>query len=232
VDGEVRPSLPRRRTRRPREERRSEILAIARKVFAERGYDAASVAEIARRGGVVEGTVYAYFPTKRDLLVEVLRGFYEPLIAEAEASLKQIRGAESRLRFLIARQLRAFTQDLDLCRLVIREIRPDLELYGDAVHGLNRRYTAVALETIEQGIRDGELRADLVPSVVRDLIYGGIEHAVWGFVFSGEPVDVETVTDQLARAVLSGILAREAPAERTAERLERVLTKLEERIAG
>jgi AcrR family transcriptional regulator len=228
----VRPSLPRRRTRRPREERRSEILAIARKVFAERGYDAASVAEIARRGGVVEGTVYAYFPTKRDLLVEVLRGFYEPLIAEAEASLKQIRGAESRLRFLIARQLRAFTQDLDLCRLVIREIRPDLELYGDAVHGLNRRYTAVALETIEQGIRDGELRADLVPSVVRDLIYGGIEHAVWGFVFSGEPVDVETVTDQLARAVLSGILAREAPAERTAERLERVLTKLEERIAG
>lgn len=224
--------LPRRRTRRPREERRSEILAIARKVFAERGYDAASVAEIARRAGVVEGTVYAYFPTKRDLLVEVLRGFYEPLIAEAEASLKQIRGAESRLRFLIARQLRAFTQDLDLCRLVIREIRPDLELYGDAVHGLNRRYTAVALETIEQGIRDGELRDDLVPSVVRDLIYGGIEHAVWGFVFSGEPVDVETVTEQLARAVLSGLLAREEPAERAAERLERVLTKLEERITG
>lgn len=224
--------LARRRTRRPREERRSEILAIARKVFAERGYDAASVAEIARRAGVVEGTVYAYFPTKRDLLVEVLRGFYEPLIAEAEASLKQIRGAESRVRFLIARQLRAFTQDLDLCRLVIREIRPDLELYGDAVHGLNRRYTAVALETIEQGIRDGELREDLVPSVVRDLIYGGIEHAVWGFVFSGESVDVETVTDQLARAVLSGILAREEPAERTADRLERVLTKLEERITG
>lgn len=55
----------RRRARRPRAEREREILAAARAVFSEKGYADGSVAEIARRVGVVEGTVYTYFDTKR-----------------------------------------------------------------------------------------------------------------------------------------------------------------------
>ncbi len=55
------------------EARRDELAAVALKLWAERGYDKTSVAEIAREAGVAKGTFYLYFESKQSLLVEVLR---------------------------------------------------------------------------------------------------------------------------------------------------------------
>lgn len=52
--------------------RRQDILAAAQRLFFEHGYAAASVAEIADCAGVAEGTVFNYFPTKGDLLLELM----------------------------------------------------------------------------------------------------------------------------------------------------------------
>ena len=93
----------------PRRLRRAaEILAAGREVFMEKGFERASVSEIASRVGVVEGLVYSYFPTKRDLLNQVLRGMYEPLIQEISDGFSRIHGLRSRLRFLVWRHLRVY----------------------------------------------------------------------------------------------------------------------------
>jgi AcrR family transcriptional regulator len=221
----------RRRTRRPRAEREAEILEAARGAFAEGGYGATSVGEIAARAGVVEGTVYSYFESKRALLIAVMRCFYEELIADTESGLAAVEGAENRLRFVIRRHVQTFTADLGLCRVIIREARPDLALYDEAILELNRRYTGVALRVLEEGVRDGTFRADLAPGVIRDLLYGGIEHAVWRFVFGDGELDPGGLADQLAGALLSGIRAvptRET--EATVIRLERAVARLESRI--
>jgi len=228
------PAPQRRRTRRPRAEREAEILAAAREVFAEQGYAAAAVAEVASRAGVVEGTVYSYFESKRALLIAVMRGFYEELIAETERGLQAVRGTENQLRFVIRHHLDTFARDLGLCRVIVSEARPDVALYDEAILELNRRYTGLALRVLEEGVRDGTLRPDLVPSVIRDLLYGGIEHAVWRFVFTGAPLDAAAVADQLADALLSGILVRPAVSTDATEaaviRLERAVARLESRI--
>lgn len=228
------PSRPRsRRTRRPRAEREAEILEAARAVFAERGYGAAAVAEIATRAGVVEGTVYSYFESKRALLIAVMKGFYEELISQTESGLQAVRGTENQLRFVIRRHLDTFTRDLGLCRVIIREARPDVALYDEAILELNRRYTGIALRVLEAGIAEGSLRDDLVPSVIRDLLYGGIEHAVWRFVFSDAELDAGLLADQLADALLGGILARPAAgADAAVVRLERAVARLESNLDG
>src|SRR5205809_998992 len=89
--------------------------------------------------------------------------------------VQQILDAE-RLRFSIGRHLRTLGADRGLCRLVIREIRPDGELYGAAVAELNRRYTQAAFEALRDGVASGEFRADLEPAMARNMIYGAIEH--------------------------------------------------------
>jgi AcrR family transcriptional regulator len=221
----------RRRTRRPRAVREAEILEAARAAFAEHGYGATSVGEIAESAGVVEGTVYSYFGSKRALLIAVMKQFYEDLISDTESGLAAIHGTENRLRFVVRRHVETFTADLGLCRVIIREARPDLALYDEAILDLNRRYTGVALRVLEEGVRDGTFRADLQPSVIRDLLYGGIEHAVWRFVFGEGELDPGGLADELARALLSGI--RAAPtqdAEATVIRLERAVERLESRI--
>ena len=220
-----------RRTRRPRAERQAEILEAARFVFSENGYGAAAVAEIAARAGVVEGTVYSYFDTKRALLIAVMKVFYENLIQDTESGLDAVRGTENRLRFVIRRHLDSFTSDLGLCRVVISEARPDMALYDEAILDLNRRYTGFALRVLEEGVANGSLRSDIVPSVIRDLLYGGIEHAVWRFVFSGGELEAGRLADQLADALLGGIVhSSPSEAETTVVRLERAVARLEAKV--
>ena len=56
-----------------RDERREQILACARRLFAERGYDTVSTTEIAAQAGIARGLLHHYFGTKRDLYLEVVR---------------------------------------------------------------------------------------------------------------------------------------------------------------
>jgi len=223
-------AAPRAR-RRPKADRVREILAAARAVFAESGYEAAAMSEIARRAGVVEGTIYKHFESKRDLLYRVMREFYESLIVDVESGLRAVRGTANRLRFIVGRHLQAFSADRGLCRLLFREIRPDGELYHSAIEDLNRRYTRAALRAIEEGIETGELRGDLDPTMVRNMIYGAIEHVVWRFVFRGGRLDVDKVADDLTNALLHGIVSPGGRPAGDVERLAHRVAGLERRLA-
>jgi AcrR family transcriptional regulator len=54
------------------DERRRQLLEAGARVFTERSYDDASMAEVARAAGISKGLVYHYFPSKRDLFVATL----------------------------------------------------------------------------------------------------------------------------------------------------------------
>src|SRR5512144_486661 len=89
--------------RRPRLEsppgpKRDAILRAAIDVFAERGYFNAQVADVARVAGVAAGTVYLYFRSKDDLLVQLFeRGMKEALVAGRELAA-HVRDPSERLK--------------------------------------------------------------------------------------------------------------------------------------
>jgi AcrR family transcriptional regulator len=62
-----------------REEKRAELVAAARRLFIQDGYDATSMASLARAAGVAPNTIYWYFGDKDDLLIAVL----DAVLAEA-----------------------------------------------------------------------------------------------------------------------------------------------------
>ena len=154
-----RPARAARSARAPRPERAErarQILASARAVFSEKGYERASMAEIARGVGVVEGALYKHFASKRELLFAVIREMYEGLVGQLREGLGGIEGGRNRLRFAIWSQLRAFTEEAGLCRVVISEIRP-LDDYGQSlVRQLNRELTGFAMRVLEEAIASGE----------------------------------------------------------------------------
>lgn len=191
----------------PRRMRRAaEILAAAREVFLEKGFDRSSVGEIAAKVGVVEGLVYSYYPSKRDLLNAVLRGMYEPLIADLEDKFSRLRGVRSRMRFLIWRHLRVYVEEPNLSRLVLHEVRTGPEYFQSVLHDLHVRYTAFLLRTVEDGIAHGELPPDTDVELLRSMVYGGIEHRMWGTLFGYGTVDVETMADRYTAMVLGSVL--------------------------
>ena len=115
--------------RMPRAERVESILEAARAAFAEKGFDATTVAGIAARIDVVEGTIYKYFDSKRDLMLAVLARWYEQLLSRGEAVLNEAADPPDALYRLIRLHLEAIRDDPLLCRLMFREARDDI---GDA----------------------------------------------------------------------------------------------------
>ncbi|MES2363208.1 MAG: TetR/AcrR family transcriptional regulator [Pseudomonadota bacterium] len=226
----------------PRRMRRAaEIIAAARETFLEKGFERASVSEIAAKVGVVEGLLYSYFPTKRDLLNEVLRGMYEPLIREMEDGFGRLQGLRSRMRFLIWRHLRVYVEDPGLSRLVLHEVRTRPEYFNSALHELHVRYTGFLIRTVRDAVTNGELPADTDGEMVRGMVYGGIEHRMWGVLFGRDTVNVEVAADRFTDMVLRGILpdgqAETSPSAvlsipSSRDDLERRLERLEKIVAA
>ena len=72
--------------------RRAGILKAARKVFARRGYDGATMDDVAEACSIAKGTLYLYFKSKRQIYLGVLK---EDLRSLSEASRRAIEAASS-----------------------------------------------------------------------------------------------------------------------------------------
>ena len=178
-----------------RRSRHNGILDAAKKAFAEHGFEAVSIAQIAKAAGVSDGLVYHYFRDKRDLLFHVLNAFYERIIVDLDETVLRERTFGERLEALIRTHLRVFVSDTDLCRLFIAEVRVAADYQGSAIQELTRDYTSVLLRI-----------ANAVPSaLLRDAIFGAIEHRAWRFVNGQGRLNVTDTSRDLTRLFLHGL---------------------------
>lgn len=209
IGGPGRGRAPRRSApRQARAARMDGILDAAQAAFCDLGYEATVVAQVAARLGVAEGTVFKYFPTKRELLLKVLERWYVRLVADYARDLAGIEGARARLRLLVWRHLNTVRQDARLCQLMFREVRAGGGYRGSRLHQLNRRYAALLTSTIEAGVAAGEFRGDISPALLRDLVFGGIEHHAWHWFEGRGRLDVDGITDRIMTVLREGIQAK------------------------
>lgn len=181
------------------------IVDAASAVFAAKGYEAASIAEIARRAEVSDGLIYRYFSNKRDLLYRVLEAFYERVVAALEKEVAKDAGFEDRLHALVRRHLGNFVADRELCRLFLSEVRVASDYKGSTIQALNRRYASVLTGLIEAGIAAGEVKADASARLIRDVIFGAIEHIAWPYVNGDGKLDVEATAHSVTALICGGI---------------------------
>ena len=87
-----------RATRMPREQRREQVMAVARGVFVERGYHAAGMDEIAEAAGVSKPVLYQHFPSKLELYLALLDRGIEELLGAADAALASTSDNKERVR--------------------------------------------------------------------------------------------------------------------------------------
>ncbi|QCK87786.1 TetR/AcrR family transcriptional regulator [Phreatobacter aquaticus] len=189
------------------QDRHDSILGAAREAFAQRGFEGTSIADIARAAGVSDGLVYRYFQNKRDLLNAVLTEFYERTMVDLEAIAAREAPFEVRLHGIIHRHIEAFVLEADACRLFISEVRTAADYQGSAVQQLNRRYTSILVRIIESGIAKGVVRSDIDIRLVRDVIFGAIEHRTWAAV-NGRPLDIDATAAGLVQLLRFGLMAR------------------------
>jgi len=199
------PQVRRVVNRLPRHRRERDILDAATAIFSDQGYEFASMAEIAARAGIVEGTIYKYFDNKRDLLLHVMARWYEAMLANYSEHLSGVKGTRERLRYVIWRHLAFIAANPALCRVFFREIRTGDDYHGSPLNELNRRYTRFIIDVLQEGIDAGEFRPDLPLPLVRDIVYGTIEHHVWCFLSGKGEIAPDAIANSLCDLVFHGI---------------------------
>jgi TetR/AcrR family transcriptional regulator, fatty acid metabolism regulator protein len=210
--------------------RKSEILEVARDMFARRGFDRTTMADIAEVVGVVESALYRHYSSKQELLVAAIRTFYEPIIVEVEEAARSIVDPLARVRFAVWRHLRAFAEDPEVCRLVAHEARGLPEYWGSEVAELNRRYTSFVVHAVNDGIERGVFCAGVSPTMVRDVVYGTVEHIGWATMGRSGDVHVDELTDQLMALLEPGLTRSASATEQLQSEVDR-LAKLVAKVA-
>jgi len=220
--------------RLPKAERIQDIMSAARAAFAANSYHETSIAEIAAGAGVAEGTIYKFFDSKRTLLHAILCDWYHGMLQQNSEKLAGVKGTRARLHVIIWQHLSLIKRDPDLCRVFYAEVRSHAEYPTTELFRLNKQVTGLLITVLEDGIRDGDVRPDIDRRLVRDVIFGGIEHRVSRFLAGRGELDVEHLADALTELAIGGISqprkdtpgVDQARLDKTVDRLEQLIESM------
>jgi AcrR family transcriptional regulator len=191
--------MPEPRFRRRKEDRPEEITAAALHAFAEKGYAATRVEDVAKRAGVSKGLLYLYFKTKEDLFKAVIRSFVVPRIDALRAIIDNSEmSSEEFLRgpFLEFAKTLPGSPISILVRLMISEgpKHPDLlQFYWDNV--ISRGLGAID-ELLERGVANGEFRRSAVNEFPHLFVMPVVFSVIFRLLFEKQSPD----TDKLIEA--------------------------------
>lgn len=202
---------PEHRWTRRKQARPAEILDAALKVFAQKGYAAARMDDIAKQAGVTKGTIYLYFENKEAVFKSLVREAVGTTLGTVTADVQTYSGSA---RFLLRMVLTAISQVLVnsdkvvLPKIIIAESRnfPWLaEFYRFEVF---ERGLKLMTSLVERGIERGEFRALPAGHIARLCVAPVLFCAIWQGTFAHldpEPYDykglIETHLDILFRGL-------------------------------
>ena len=194
------------RYRRRKEDRPQEITEAAFLAFAEKGYAATRVEEVARRAGVSKGLLYLYFKTKEELFKAVIKSV---VIRRVDALVTTLENTELSSEEFLRGPLLEFMKSVPgspisvVIRLLISEgnRHPDLvDYYWENV--VSKGLAAIS-RFIERGVQRGEFRATAVSELPQLLLAPVMLSVIWRLLFATQDLD----TDKLITTHIDMILA-------------------------
>jgi len=189
------------------EARKLKILDAAAKVFAEKGFQEATVSEIANAAGTSEATIYDYFATKEGLLFSIPIGPVQQLRETAEFHLKLIKGAVNKIRAFLYLQLLFYRNNPDFASVLMLILKQNRRFLDTQAHKMIREFLKIFDQVIKEGTESGELRSDIDPYLLRSAGLGAIEHVTTNWLMLGQPDDDEflQIIDPMVDTLIMGI---------------------------
>ena len=225
----VRKSRRRPVARLSQDQRISDILAAAREVISAKGYEGVTMAEIAERANIVEGTVYRYFKNKDDLLMQVAEEWFTEIYAD-RIEVGAFSGTYNKLRYLIWHSLKTVAEGRSFSRYLMMEVRPRPDYKETALYEINREYTSEIRKLFREAIASGEFKSGVPERLLRDMVFGTIEHSTWRFLRGEGDFDHEELADEITMVVYQGMSAQASKDDRI-DAIDAVVSRLEA-VAG
>jgi AcrR family transcriptional regulator len=161
-------------------ERRAEIIATAARIFREKGFRGASLADVAESLGTDRASLYYYIGSKEELFHEIVRGAAEASAQQAEAIRDGAGTAVDKLGHLITSLMASYSAHYPYLFVYIQE---DLSKVADGRSAwarqmtmINKRYEDAVIGIVESGFKEGSIRQ---VGSARVIAYGIIGMVNW-----------------------------------------------------
>lgn len=184
------------------------IAAALKTLLKEKDFNSIRTVDISRTAGVNEALIYRYYKDKRGLLHAVLAEYLEEYIEKIILNIKEIQGTPQKLRKLIRDTLHFYQQDRVFSKILLLEARNFSGYFESETYQMVRKYSEFVLELINEGIKNGELRDDIAPTHIRQIILGGIEHLCLPGVIYQYDIAPDQLTDDVCAIIFGGIMSR------------------------
>ncbi len=188
--------------------RSAEVLGVAADLFAEQGYVSTTVRDIADAAGILSGSLYHHFDSKEAMLDAILSEFIERTLTGYEAVLEQGRSPTETFEALLRASLGSMGEHRSAILIYQNEARfllgrPRFAYLAEAHREFERIWTGV----LREGVRDGEFRADLDPT----LVYRLVRDSIWAaprWYRPGGTLDPALIVDQYLAVLIEGAARR------------------------
>ncbi len=198
-------------------ERARQILGCAKRVFAQRGFHAASISHICEAAGIGRGTLYQYFGNKRAVLTAILRETLDrvrALMERQEAEMTPLAPPEKVTRSSAieysARQLRELLgvvfEDEHTLRILLREAVGLDASIEDILGEIDSAFIAIVERSLVASQRAGFIR-ELDARAVATMVVGGVEKLALAALRSEARVDLDALAREAARLHAIGTLS-------------------------
>ena len=187
-------------------------MKAAENIFAQKGFHEATISDIAKKAAVSEATIYDYFSSKEELLFSIPAETIHRYQEKNLEILEYIQGAANKLKFLIYRHLKLYASNPDYANVVMLILKGNHNFLKTEAYKIVQRSARNTTQVLEEGIQNGEFRPHIKPCLVRDMIWGTIEHLVTRKSLLGKPQDLLGLADEIVNTIFQGILlpARES----------------------
>ena len=157
--------------------RRKEIIFAAARVFRERGFDAATLRDVAEALNTDRATLYYYVGSKEELLQEIVRDVLATDVRIAETVKRSRATTAKKIATLIESMVTSYAENYPHIAVFTEDsariARQNSEWAIDVVAQV-RKYEALVRSILDKGRRDGTLRTDLPPELCSMALFGMI----------------------------------------------------------
>jgi AcrR family transcriptional regulator len=158
------------------QEKRRELIRVAATVFKEKGYEAATLNDIAERVGADRASLYYYVGGKEELFQEAVRDGVASNLAEVERILKLDESPEGKLRLIVEMLLSSYEENYPHMYVYIQEdmrkVASEESEWAKEMTRQTRRFESITIKLINQAIDEGIFRDDLRPELAANALFG------------------------------------------------------------
>ncbi|MFD1710225.1 TetR/AcrR family transcriptional regulator [Ottowia sp. GY511] len=188
---------PKTGTRLPKEVRMQQIEFAALKVFRCRGYKDGSTKEIAKEAGVTEGLIFKYYPTKIQILENIICTWYDKALSQYLAQIQIIESLNDKLKYAISHNLECMCNDAEISNLYL-ELRRDRYFKSSRLLEYNKLYVGEMINVIKN-IQDTHNtgREPIRPTLIAQMIYSMAEARSEPHRFGEKKINIQTTADEI-----------------------------------